>query len=138
MKLYFIDAPYTSSNLKRTYYKNLEFFAGDYDFSNTFIRPHTIYTYKKGSWVSKPQTGGGRYLTPTALYETLPDRSKINGHAFFTSPELAQTAKLLLLQELATDFSKTIADLQNTFNKSMPNIDKPLKNLQEKYPEYFL
>jgi len=139
MRLYFIDVPYVSSGLKRTYHKKLEVFSGEYDknAANYSVVIDTIYKFKKGEWVKSSYT---QYREFNMYIQTYIHSSMVTlqGNFAFTSPELAQAAKLMLIQKMGITYKKKLKELEELFSRNVPNIDKPLQLLKKDYPEYFV
>lgn len=141
MRLFFIDIPEVSKGLRRTYYKNLEVFAGSLDEETDKVVADTVYKYnsKKDEWVEKPfNRYEYRYVDLGAAQDQMPPLDKMKHNTIYTSLELAQAAKLILVEDMARTYEAALRELQEQFDRNVPNVSKPLQALKDQYPEYFI
>jgi hypothetical protein len=141
MRLYSVNRPYTSTNLKRIYNKKLEVFSGelepsDRDYSSMVI--DTVYVYSRNKWVEKPLNKKRELMVRVNLINDNMDISYSNNQLVFTTLELAKASKLLVTQQLDIKIKKELDDIRAALESSLPNVSKPLAKMYEEYPEYFV
>ena len=143
MRIYWIDIPYASSGLRRTYRKNLEVFSGIPNEGT--LQADTICKYmpNKKCWVEKTTTNSkfSMYIgSGPIVHSSMPTIQSMRRYdaLMFTTVELAQAAKLILVEVMAKAYQKELEDLQELFDRNVPKVGEPLKALKEDYPEYFI
>jgi hypothetical protein len=140
MRVYFISAPFVSNGFRRTYNKQLEVYSGVIE--DNKVRSDCIYKYnkKEKKWI---RTEGGKThalydLSGVAIHTTMPPLHICRLETLFASAELAQAAKLILIDDMKILYEKQLVDLKRLFYKNVPDVSEPLEELNKKYPEYFI
>jgi len=142
---FYIERPYTSSGLRRTYFKKLEVYYGEikeierYNRSYyTWARTISVFVYnnKKGCWIEKPTKKYFSVSIPkNKLLETTSRRSE---ECFYTSLEAACVSKLLLIQRMGDVYKKELQELQELYDRNVPDVQKPLDALLDEHPDLFI
>lgn len=141
MIVYTIEIPSVSSGLRRTYFKKLEVFKGTLE--NERFTADRVYRYNgvKNAWVDKEfnSTSASKRIYNNHVYNSMPPLSYMrNGGIGFTTLELAQAAKLLLIEDMGRSYQKELDRLKDLFERNVPDVKAPLSTIKEEYPEYFL
>ena len=143
MRVYWIDVPYVSSGLKRTYQKRLEVHSGIQEGND--IKTDTLHKILRGKWVEKPSTESAPYLhgyqgqqrsVPHVIMPALEEMRKTS--STYATLEMAQAAKMILLQDMTKKYELALDRLRELLRKNVPNIEAPLAVLKADYPEYFI
>lgn len=139
MRVYFIDPPSVSNGLRRTYHKKLEVYSGE--LQKDRVHADKIYKYLRGKWVEKPFNGSeSRWVrNQDSIYTTMPPINYMaSSYSVFTSLEMAQAAKMILIQRMAKQYEEELERLREALSKNVPDVEKPLQELKDQYPEYFI
>jgi hypothetical protein len=143
MRVYWIDIPSVSKGLKRTYNKKLEVYSGilNSDGQN-HINSDKIYRYTSKGWKETPNTSGirfiggrERYLEINVPQTTIPSINNMRRNLIYSSLEMAQVAKIILIEDMKRTYEQELEDLRTRMVKNIPKTDKPLKELKDEYPE---
>lgn len=115
MRVYYIEKPYMSKGLKRSYKKKLEVFSGEVIEGPYYaqIKVDSIYKYhnKKKEWIKSPYNTTVRYVE-NALKTSLPSISHIGSYTTFATLELAKAAKLLAIEKMAQEYKEKLKEIQ--------------------------
>jgi hypothetical protein len=139
MTLYVIEAPYMSKNFKRSFNKKLEVFCGEIENTSSRrpqLKAHTLFEYKKGKWVQKT-TSKTFEIHPHTIFDSL-DFRRLSGEIAFKSLELAQIAKIKLVDTMMVEFEDEIQKIRDSFERNVPKTKQPMAEMKDKFPELFL
>lgn len=144
MKVFYIDKPYVSSGLKRTYHKKLEVFEGEAEVYDTNVpgkwlsikQVVYVYTYRKSKgWVRKNNTTRIHHYFQTKDIAT---NVSMSDKAVYTTFEAAAASKLLLIQRMSREYEANIKKLQELYNRNVPATQHLLDEFLEEYPDIFI
>lgn len=146
MRIYWIDAPSVSSGLKRTYHKKLEVYSGTTSEDGKWADSDTLYRVLRGKWCDKAHKGSTFRLPymyrqdkrNIEAHETMPTLQEMNAGCAYATLEMAQAAKMILIQHMTKTYEAELVRLRELLKKNVPDIEKPLAVLKEDYPEYFI
>lgn len=141
MRGFFIDVPYVSSGLRRTYKKRLEVYEGDVDVvkgERITVKADTIHKYTKAKGWVKKSYNGYEYRSAIQMVHSLPSVNNIHDSTIYVTLELAQAAKLLKIKEMAVKYEAELKDLHNLFKRNVPDVTKAVEELGAEYPELFV
>ena len=146
MRVYFIDIPEVSSGLRRTYHKKLEVYSGElkectnrYGYVSNIAYADTIYKYQaKKGWVEKPYNSKSKVVSDKNIHSTMPNISSIGSDTGFTSLELAQAAKMLLINDMREQYERQLVELKEMLARNVPDVSDAVNELKAEHPELFL
>lgn len=147
MMVYAIQQPEVSSGLKRTYHKKLEVFeckANKEKSTEVFliadIQAGYTYSAAKKQWIRKPIKHNGGVRCPRERIHTTSTTtaSYYDKYVLFTTLEAAQVSKLLMIQQMAKKYNKELEELKALFKRNVPNVEEPMNQLLEEYPDLFI
>lgn len=140
MKIYYIKATYTSKELRKVYFKQLEVFCGEVDGNKAITTTKYKYNPKKEIWEEKTAKKEYMYgVREERILKELPSLQVMKENLYvYATLELAQAAKLLLTQAIAHRYKEAIQKLKNTYEENVPDVQKPIEILSKTYPEYFI
>jgi hypothetical protein len=143
MRVYWIDIPSVGKGLKRTYSKKLEVYSGILDSNGqNRINSDKSYRYTSKGWKETPNASGIMYIdgwerSPeiNVLQTTMPSINNMRRNLVYSSLEMAQAAKIILIEDMKRTYEQELEDLRTRMVKNIPKTDKPLKELKDEYPE---
>ena len=148
MRAYWIDVPYVSSGLRRSYMKKLEVYSGEVAEDGYSVKPDKIYRFLRGKWVDKGEFLGAcvysnynhqnRTKLAIKVHNVMPTIAVMKSGCVYSSLEMAQAAKMILIQEMERQYEVELDRIRELVKKNIPDINKPLAVLKEDYPEYFI
>lgn len=141
MRVYYIEKPYLSKGLKRSYKKKLEVFSGEVIEGKYYptLAIDCVYKYndKKKEWVKQSCGMSIRYIE-NAHRTSLPSVSQISSHTTFATLELAQAAKLLAIEKMSQTYKENLRQIQELFERNVPDVKELISEMSNDYPEYFV
>ena len=146
MRIYWIDVPSVSSGLRRTYHKKLEVYSGVKGDEQGCTRSDTLYKILRGKWTDKGHTKAEftmpyDYKTRTYInkvHTAMPTLSLMRQGCAYANLEMAQAAKMILLEDMKRTYERELDNLRDMLKRNVPDIKKPLAELKEAFPEYFI
>lgn len=145
MKAYLIHVPYTSQNLRVTYRKKMEVFECECSKNvarnryqvDKIISLHVTQTPKLDDWdVRSPCEFHDRQFT--TLLSSLSDIPR-HGKVFaFTTLELAKAAKMMLIDNMNSEYAKEIEHIEETRKRNVPDVSAVLDDIYQRFPEHFV
>lgn len=141
MKVYAIKVPYVSNGLQRSYNKQLEVY--EYDFPSEHermsIQPVCRHHYKRGTWVTDKRTRNGPNLySNSAIQNDIVAKSHSTSHLAFYDIEMAKASKFLLLDNMAEEYRRALVNLQELFERNVPDVSDEVQKVKEQFPEFFI
>ena len=151
MIVFYIQYPYVSAGLRRTYNKKLEVFEIEVEKITRnspqgeqvyyqHIETHWVHAYnnKKAQWIKKPSK---KHFYMNILEECLTSTADITGTTqdhLYTTLEAAIAAKLMLIQRMAITYKKELVTIQELLDRNVPDVQKPLDILLDEHPDLFI